>query len=83
MTKRNVLLAQLTAGGDAASGNSCLKLELNDQQRCALGRALVERKERLIENTGDTTQTRATQRAGLLELSAIASILRKLRCLTR
>jgi hypothetical protein len=60
-----------------------LKIELNDQERRALDKALVERKERLIENTGDTTQTRATQRAGLLELSAIASILRKLRCLTR
>jgi hypothetical protein len=60
-----------------------LKIELNDQERRALDKALVERKERLIENTGDTTQTRATQQAGLLELSAIASILRKLRCLTR
>ena len=64
-------------------GDSGLKIELNDQERRALDKALVERKERLIENTGDTTQTRATQRAGLLELSAITSVLRKLRCLTR
>ena len=83
MTKRNVLLAQLTAGDYATSRGPRLKIELNDQERRALDKALVERKERLIENTGDTTQTRATQRAGLLELSAIASVLRKLRCLTR
>ena len=83
MTERKVLRAQLTAGGYATSRGPRLKIELNDQERRALDKALVERKERLIENTGDTTQTRATQRAGLLELSAIASILRKLRCLTR
>jgi hypothetical protein len=59
-----------------------LKIELNDQERHALGRALVDRRARLIESTGDTTQTRAKQRAGLLELSAIASVLRKLRRLT-
>jgi hypothetical protein len=64
-------------------GDSGLKIELNDQERRALGRALVERRARLIESTGDTTQTRARQRAGLLELSAIASVLRKLRRLTR
>jgi hypothetical protein len=56
-----------------------LKLELNDQERRAVGKSLVERKARLIENSEDTTQPRATQRAGLLELSAIASALRKLR----
>jgi hypothetical protein len=78
-----MLLAQLTAGGDATSGNSCSKIELNVQERRALGRALVERRARLIESTGDTTQTRARQRAGLLELSAIASVLRKLRRLIR
>ena len=78
-----MLRAQLTAGGYATSWGHSLKVELNDQEHRALGKALVERKERLIENTGDTTQTRATQRAGLLELSAITSVLRKLRCLTR
>src|SRR6516165_9801818 len=65
------------------AGSGSLKIKLNDQERRALGRALVERKARLIESTGDTTQTRAAQRAGLLELSAIASVLRKLRRLTR
>jgi hypothetical protein len=47
-----------------------LKLELNDQERRAVGKSLVERKAHLIENSEDTTHTRATQRAGLLELSA-------------
>ena len=59
-----------------------MKIELNDQERRAVGRALVDRRARLIERTGDTTQTRAKQCAGLLELSAIASALRKLRRLT-
>jgi hypothetical protein len=83
LTERNVLRTQVAAGGDATSGNSCLKIELNDQQRRAVGRALVERRARLIESTGDTTLTRARQRAGSLELSAIASVLRKLRRLIR
>jgi hypothetical protein len=61
------------------AGSGGLKIKLNDQERRALGRALVERKARLIESTGDSTQTRTAQRAGLLELSAIASVLRKLR----
>jgi hypothetical protein len=60
-----------------------LKIELNDQELRALGKALVERKALLIEHAGDTTQPRATQRAGLVELSAIASVLRKLRRLTQ
>jgi hypothetical protein len=55
----------------------------NDPERRALGKALVERKSLLIERAGDTTQPRATQRAGQLELSAIASVLRKLRRSTR
>jgi hypothetical protein len=61
------------------AGDSGLKIELDDPERRALGRALVDHRARLIESTGDTTQTRAKQRAGLLELSAIASVLRKLR----
>jgi hypothetical protein len=73
----------LHASGDAPGGDNGLKIELNDQERRALGKALVERRARLIEHTGDTTQPRATQRAGLLELSAIASVLRKLRRLTQ
>ena len=76
MTERNVQLAA------AQAGDSGLKIELNDQERRAVGRALVDRRARLIESTGDTTLTRAKQRAGLLELSAIASVLRKLRRLT-
>jgi hypothetical protein len=78
LTERNVL----RASGDAPGGGSGLKIELNDHERRAVDRALVERKARLIESAGDTTQTRAMQRAGLLELSAIASVLRKLRRLT-
>jgi hypothetical protein len=76
-------MRQLTAGGEATARGQGLNIELNDQERRAVGRSLVERRARLIESTGDTTQTRATQRAGSLELSAIASVLRKLRRLTR
>jgi hypothetical protein len=60
-----------------------LKIDLDDQERRVLGRVLVERRARLIESTGDTTQTRATQQAGLVELSAMRSVLQKLRRLTR
>jgi hypothetical protein len=60
-----------------------LKLELNDQQRRAVGKSLVERKARLIENAEDTAQPRAAQRSGSFELEAIASVLRKLRHATR
>jgi hypothetical protein len=55
-----------------------LKLELNEQERRAVGRSLAERKAWLIESVGDTTRPLAARRAGLLELSAIASLLRKL-----
>jgi hypothetical protein len=65
------------------AGDSRLKIELDEQERRALGRALADRKARLIESTGDTAQPRATQRAGLLELSAIVSVLRKLRRLAQ
>jgi hypothetical protein len=82
LTER-ILLASAEGGGDAHGADSGLKIELNDQERRALGKALVERKALLIEHAGDTTQPRATQRAGLLELSAIASVLRKLRRLTQ
>jgi hypothetical protein len=56
-----------------------LKLELNDQERRAVSKSLAERKARLIENVEDTTKPRAARRLGLLELEAIASVLRKLR----
>jgi hypothetical protein len=61
------------------AGDDNVKLELNDQERRALGRSLAERKTRLIENAGDTTQPRAAKRSGSLELEAIASVLGKLR----
>jgi hypothetical protein len=70
-------------GATAVTGDSRLKIELDEQERRALGRALVDRKARLIERAGDTTHSRETRRAGLLESSAIASVLRKLRRLTR
>jgi hypothetical protein len=76
LTERNARLAAAQAG-DRGS-----KIGLHDQERRALGRALVDRRARLIEITGDTTQTRAKQRAGFLELLAIATVLRKLRRLT-
>ena len=73
----------LTSPKDLATspraGDDNLKIELDDQERRAVAKSLVERKARLIESTEDTTQPRAAQRAGLLELSAIASVLRKLR----
>jgi hypothetical protein len=56
-----------------------LKLELNDQERRAVTRSLAERKARLIEDAGDTTQTRTARRSALLELAATVSVLRKLR----
>ena len=56
-----------------------MKLELNDQERRAVGRSLAERKARLIENVGDTTQPRAAKRLWLLELKVITSLLNKMR----
>jgi hypothetical protein len=56
-----------------------LKLELNDQERRAVARSLAERKARLIEEAGDTTQLPGARRSGLLELPAITSVLQKLR----
>ena len=56
-----------------------LKLELNDQERRAVGRSLAERKARLIEKAGDTTQPRAAKRSGSLELEVITSVLNKMR----
>jgi len=56
-----------------------LEIEFNDQERRAVGRLLTERKALLIEITEDTTQPDPARRAGLMELSAILSILGKLR----
>jgi hypothetical protein len=67
------------AGDLVWAGENNLKLDLNNQERRAVGKSLAERKARLIENAGDTTQPRAARRSGTLELEAIASVLRKLR----
>jgi hypothetical protein len=56
-----------------------LEIELNDQERRAVGRLLMERKALLIETTEDTTQPEAERRAGLIELLVVAATLRKLR----
>jgi hypothetical protein len=60
-----------------------LKLELNDQERRTVGRVLVERRARLIERVEDTTETLPARRSGYLELTAIASVLRKIRLVKR
>ena len=56
-----------------------MKLEIDDLERRAIERSLVERRSRLIEKAGDTTLTPARRQASYRELSAIASALRKLR----
>ena len=55
-----------------------MEVELNDQERRAVGRLLTERKALLIETTEDTTQPDSARRAGSIELSVIESILGKL-----
>ena len=55
-----------------------MEIELNDQERRAVGRLLTERKALLIETTEDTTQPDPARRAGSIELSVIESILGKL-----
>jgi hypothetical protein len=56
-----------------------LEVKLNDQERRAVGRLLMERKALLIETTEDTTQPDPARRAGLIELSVIESMLGELR----
>jgi hypothetical protein len=56
-----------------------LELEIDDLERRAIERSLAERRSLLIETTEDTTRTPARRQASLRELSAIASVLRKLR----
>jgi hypothetical protein len=56
---------------------------MDEQERRAVGRSLVHRKALLIENPEDTTKPKAVRRSGMLELRAIASVLRKLRRSTR
>jgi hypothetical protein len=60
-----------------------MKLELDEQERRAVSRSLVESKSLLIENTKDTTKPQTVRRSGLLELDAIVSVLRKLRAVCR
>jgi hypothetical protein len=55
-----------------------LELKLNDQERRVVGRLLKERFALLIETTEDTTQPDQARRAGLIDLSVIASLLGKL-----
>jgi hypothetical protein len=56
-----------------------LELEIDDLERRAIEKSLAERRSRLIEKAEDTTLTPARRQAGLRELSAIASAMRKLR----
>jgi hypothetical protein len=56
-----------------------VKLELDDQERRAVGKSLVERRGRMIENAGDTTLPHATKRSALRELAVIKSVVQKLR----
>jgi hypothetical protein len=60
-----------------------LELEIDDLERRAIEKSLAERRSYLIEKAEDTTLTPARRRAGIRELSAIASALRKLRRLSR
>jgi hypothetical protein len=60
-----------------------LKLDLEDEERRAVVSSLVERKARLIENIEDTTRHPGVRRSGSLELTVIASVLRKLRLADR
>jgi hypothetical protein len=55
-----------------------LRLELDDRERRLVVKALLESKARLIENVGDTTLPPINRRRALLEIDAIASILRRL-----
>jgi hypothetical protein len=56
-----------------------LKLELDDQERRAVGKSLAERKARLIEEAEDTTRSPVSRRSARLELCIIGSVLGKLR----
>jgi hypothetical protein len=60
-------------------GRGHLKLEIDDRERRAIDRSLVERRSHLIEKAGDTTLASARRRADLRDRSAIASALQKLR----
>ena len=68
-----------TADDFAVARGQLLEVNLNDQERRAVGRLLTERMALLIETTEDTTWPDAERRDGLIELSVIESILGKLR----
>jgi hypothetical protein len=55
-----------------------LKIELDNQERRAVGRLLAKQQALLIEMTEDTTQPDSERRAGLIELSVIDAIVGKL-----
>jgi hypothetical protein len=57
-----------------------LEVKLNAQERQVVCRLLTERTARLVEMTGDTTEPDLARRAGLIELLAIDSVIRKLCC---
>jgi hypothetical protein len=65
-------------GPFATDRGHLLKIELNAQERRAVGRWLTERKGLLIETTEDTTQPDSARHAGSIELSVIESVLGKL-----
>ena len=62
------------AGDLVSAGENNLKIDLNDQERRAVGKSLAERKARLMENAGDTTLPRAARWSGSLELRRNDSI---------
>ena len=56
-----------------------MEIELNDQERRAVGRLLADRKALLIEIAEDTAQPDPARHAGLIELVTIDSVIRRLR----
>jgi hypothetical protein len=61
------------------AGDNALKLEVDEQERRAVGRSLAGRKALLIQIAGDTAKTQAVRRPALVELEIIKPVLRKLR----
>ena len=56
-----------------------MEIELNDQERRAVGRLLADRKALLIEITEDTAQPDPARHAGLVKLLTIIRVIKKLR----
>jgi hypothetical protein len=78
-----LVLTSIRAGHLTSTEDNTLKLDLDDDERRAVVRSLVERQARLMENIEDTAQHPAARRSGSLALTAIASVLRKLRLADR